>query len=218
MNSVIFGAHGQIGQRLTQRLAQNPHQYIYAVIRDSLQQQRMRQLGADEVIVANLAKPEELDALPQATDTVIFVAGSQGTDLTHIDQNAAMHIGDLVKQQNIAHYIVLSSFGADANSQNTTPLRDYLIAKGRADDYIQQLGIPYTLVRPGFLSNQQGTGCIESRLSELDCRNKTIPRDDVAHILALITENRWLINECFEVIGGNTPIAESLAQLNQRAR
>lgn len=100
---------------------------------------------------------------------------------------------------------MLSSMGAD-NPSVSSELEDYLKAKQNADQYLKNGNINYTIVRPGSLNDKSGTGKVEFN----DKLNKfgEISREDVAQTLVEVLKDNKKKKDTFEIIDGNTPIAE----------
>ncbi|MFW5825712.1 MAG: NAD(P)H-binding protein [Marinobacter sp.] len=68
-----------------------------------------------------------------------------------------------------------------------------------------------TLVRPGPLTNDPGTGRVELK-ARLD-RSGSIPREDVAAVLLATLDADNTIHKSLDVLSGDDGIAESLARL-----
>ena len=62
-------------------------------------------------------------------------------------------------------------------------MRPYQEAKAEADARLQRSGLAWTIVRPGGLANDAGSGRIRAGQ---DIGTGTIPRDDVAATLAAV--------------------------------
>jgi uncharacterized protein YbjT (DUF2867 family) len=88
----------------------------------------------------------------------------------------------------------------------------YLRAKANADAALQASGLSYTIVRPGGLTDDPGTGRVA--LAEHLGRRGSIPRDDVAAVLAAAITGGLLVGRTVELISGDTPLAEALAAKN----
>jgi uncharacterized protein YbjT (DUF2867 family) len=90
-------------------------------------------------------------------------------------------------------------------------MRPYLRAKARADERLEKSGLDYTIIRPGSLTEDEGTGDIEAagRLG----RRGEIPREDVARTFAAALEDENMYHKTFEILSGDTPIRGALAQL-----
>jgi uncharacterized protein YbjT (DUF2867 family) len=53
---------------------------------------------------------------------------------------------------------MLSSMGAGDPEAGSEAMRPYLRAKARADERLRESGLDYTIVRPGSLTDEEGTG------------------------------------------------------------
>lgn len=209
MKVLIAGANGHTGRLLVEYLANHSDHHPYAMVRDEDQVKEMRELGAVDVIVADL---EEFDGeIVNGMDAVIFAAGSgskTGPDKTiSVDQEGAIKLIDAAKASGVEHFVMLSSMGAD---DPQGPIEHYLTAKRNADDYLKNSGLIYTIVRPGPLSHDDPTGKVEiGELIEL-VEDRTIPRADVAHVLCSALELPNLQNKSFELISGDKDIKKAL--------
>ena len=87
----------------------------------------------------------------------------------------------------------------------------YYEAKLEADQALVASGLDYTIVRPGRLTDDPGTGLVEAapRLE----RGGEIPRDDVAATLLACLDDPGTIGKEFDLLTGETPIAKALAAL-----
>jgi uncharacterized protein YbjT (DUF2867 family) len=100
--------------------------------------------------------------------------------------------------------------GANPNATGDDSFTVYLRAKGRADDAVRASGLDATVVRPGGLTNDAGTGRV--RLGEKLPRGQ-VTRDDVAAVLVAVLDSPSTIGRTADLIGGDTPIAEAVAAL-----
>jgi uncharacterized protein YbjT (DUF2867 family) len=108
---------------------------------------------------------------------------------------------------------MVSSMGADAGREGDDTYSAYQRAKGKADAEVAASGLDHTIVRPGRLTDDPGTGRV--RAGEQVGRAE-IPRDDVAAVLAACLVTPSTIGLTFEVVGGDTPIAEAIEALGIR--
>jgi uncharacterized protein YbjT (DUF2867 family) len=72
-------------------------------------------------------------------------------------------------------------------------------------------GLDYTIVRPGSLTEDPGTGRVRVS-TELGDRGR-IPRDDVAAVIARVLDAPNTIGVTFEVFGGDLSVAEAVRSL-----
>jgi uncharacterized protein YbjT (DUF2867 family) len=94
----------------------------------------------------------------------------------------------------------------DPNDQFTI----YLQAKKAAEDDLRSRDLDWTVVRPGGLTNDPGTGKV---LLEDKTGYGRISRDDVALVLAGLCSNPASIGRTLELIAGDTPVDEALNNL-----
>jgi len=212
MHVFIAGANGQIGQYLLQEMAESDHE-ARALIRDPEQGPKLQQLGATETVVGDLEK--DCSEAMRGCDAVIFTAGSgphTGPDKTiDVDQDGAIRLMDTAKSMGIKRFIMVSAMRAEEPDKGPEKLRHYLWAKRKADDHLRNCGLDYTIVRPGRLTNEDGTGKVEvrDRLMEFG----EIPRQDVARVLLAVLDSDNTSHCVFDVVSGDVPITEALAKL-----
>lgn len=205
MKVLIAGAHGNTGKTITEILSKSDQYESYAMIRKEEQTDEMKKLGANNVVVADLKG--DLSEAAKGKDAVIFAAGSQGKDVEGVDRDGAKKLIDASKQAGVKHFVMLSSYSAD-NPQGD--LKEYLKAKGEADDYLMQSGLTYTIVRPGGLGFEEPKGRVEIARHFKERKDTPIPRADVARVLVDCLEVEAVKNKIFELFTGDTPIKKAL--------
>lgn len=212
MHVFIAGANGQIGQHLLQEMADSDHE-ARALVRHPDQGPELQKLGATETVTGNLE--QDCSEAMRGCDTVIFTAGSgphTGPDKTiDVDQDGAIRLVDTAKAMGIKRFILVSSMRAEEPEKGPEKLRHYLWAKHNADEHLKNSGLNYTIVRPGQLTNDDGTGkvTVSSRLEALG----KISRQDVARVLLAVLDSDTTKNCVFDVVSGDTPVSEALASL-----
>jgi uncharacterized protein YbjT (DUF2867 family) len=214
MKVLVAGANGHTGRWIIELLGKSNHHEAYAMIRNRNQAENLKKLGAKEAILADLE--EDVSHAVKGMNAVIFAAGSgskTGPDKTiAVDQEGAKRLIDAAKKEGIAHFIMLSSYGA--GDPNALPnIGHYLVAKGIADQYLVESGLTFTIVRPGYLSFDPPTGKIEIAEHFDNVIGKTIPRGDVAKVLVSCLDIENAKNKTFELLSGNQPIEEALKSL-----
>ena len=150
---------------------------------------------------------EDISHTVKGVDKVIFAAGSKGTNVIGVDQNGAIKLIEASKKEGVKKFVMLSSMGAD-NPSISEELQEYLKAKQVADKHLVDSGLKYTIVRPGALTNKDGTDKIELK-TKLGKFGK-IPRADVAKTLVEVLSDDVKTNETFEIISGDVTIKEAL--------
>ncbi|HET6687492.1 MAG TPA: SDR family oxidoreductase [Jiangellaceae bacterium] len=211
MRVAIAGGHGQIALRLATVLSQRGDEAV-ALIRNPDHADDVRQAGAEPAVV-DLEHASEDDVVQAiaGSDAVVFAAGAgpgSGPERKEtMDYGGAVKLIAAAKQASVGRYVIVSSMGADPDAVGDNTFSVYLRAKGRADDAVRASGLDATVVRPGGLTNDVGTGRVN--LGESVPRGQ-ISRDDVAAVLATVLESPNTIGRTLDLIGGDTPVAEAV--------
>ncbi|WP_323171359.1 SDR family oxidoreductase [Natrialba sp. PRR66] len=205
---LVAGSHGQVGQHVTTELVASDYG-VRAMVRADDQVKEMEATGA-EAVVADLT--DAVDHAVEGCDAVVFAAGSGGDDVYGVDRDGAIRLIDATVEAGIDRFVMLSSMGADDPESGPDPLRNYLIAKAEADTYLRESSLAHTIVRPGELTNEPGTG--EVRVgTDFELGDGDIPREDVATVLVAALDHSSLVDETFELLSGEDPIDDALASL-----
>ncbi|MFJ2648657.1 SDR family oxidoreductase [Streptomyces sp. NPDC087420] len=213
MRIVIAGGHGQIALRLERLLAGRSHD-VAGIIRKPEQAEDLRAAGAEPVILdMESTTVEEVAAVLKGADAVVFAAGGGGDGNRQrketVDKGGAILFADAAERAGVRRYIVVSSIGADARHEGDEVFDVYLRAKGEADEYVQsRTGLDWTIVRPGALKNEGGTGLVN--LADRTGRGP-VQRDDVAAVLAELLETPGTAGLTLQLIGGTTPVKDAVA-------
>lgn len=214
MDVLIVGPNGKTGKFIIPLLLEAGHR-PRAMIRDEGQREDMLALGAEPVL-GDLEKP--LEAVVRGHAAVIFAAGSgskTGPEKTvDVDQNGAISLIDACLAENCRRFVMLSAMATGASERAPQKLHPYLAAKAIADAHLRASGLDATIVRPGYLSDDAGTGRIRTgeNLGQI-VDGGLISRDDTARVLAQCLDRPNTIGACFEMLAGDTAIADALAAL-----
>ena len=106
---------------------------------------------------------------------------------------------------------MVSSIGAQDTGSAGEGMRPYLDAKAEADAALVASGLPFTIVRPGSLTDDAGTGRV-ALTTELGNRGP-IPRDDVAAVLLAVLDDPETIGLTFEAFAGEQPVEAAVRAL-----
>jgi uncharacterized protein YbjT (DUF2867 family) len=90
-------------------------------------------------------------------------------------------------------------------------MEPYYEAKRDADAALRNSGLEHTIVRPGRLTDDPGTGRIEVGMP-LD-HGGEVTRDDVAATLVAVLDQSHTIGLTFDLLNGDVPIADAVAAL-----
>jgi uncharacterized protein YbjT (DUF2867 family) len=208
----IAGAHGKIGQRLTGLLVARGDTVI-GLIRNPDHAADVRSRGADPVVCdLEHATVEEIAAAVAGAEAVVFAAGAgagSGAErkLT-MDRDGAIKLLSAT-DADAPPYVIVSSVGAEKPPPESDDdvFSVYLRAKAQADAAVRASERPWTIVRPGGLTDDPGTGRVRI---DTDPFRGQVTRDDVAEVLAAVLYDGRAVGRILYVNGGNEPIAEAL--------
>lgn len=208
MRVLVAGAHGQVGQHVVRRLAGHDAHEAVGLVRKEAYESDVESLGGTAVR-GDVTDPESLEAALGDCDAVIFAAGSGGDDVWGVDRDGAVNCVDAAEATGTERFVMLSAINADSPEESPEALREYLRAKAEADEYLRESDLTDTVVRPGSLSNEEGTGRIRTG-ADLDRTDVEIPREDTAATLVAAVGAESTHGVTFEVLSGETPIEEAL--------
>ncbi len=214
MRVVIAGGHGKIALRLARRLAQ-AGDHAVGVVRNPAHVQDVEATGAQAAVVdLEHVSPEELALTVAGSDAVVFAAGggpsSGAARKETVDKGAAMLLADAAQHAGVRRYLMVSSMGTDqADPDSDDIFQVYLRAKKAADEDLRSRDLDWTIVHPGRLTDDDGTGRVQvGRLERGD-----VPREDVAAVLVAALHDDRTIGKDFDLLAGDQPIEEALASL-----
>jgi uncharacterized protein YbjT (DUF2867 family) len=101
--------------------------------------------------------------------------------------------------------------GADHPERGSEAMRPYLQAKGEADAAVRESGLDWTIIRPGRLADDPGTGRVE--LAPHLGRRGQVPRDDVASVLLAVLDEPATAGLTLEVLSGDVAVADAVRAL-----
>ena len=216
MRIVVAGGHGQIALRLERLLVAGGHTAL-GIVRNPDHVDGVRATGA-EALVLDLEDGAVDDVVPSlaGADAVVFAAGAgPGSGIPRkdsVDRGASVLLADAAEQAGVARFVQISSMGAGAPPRPGTDetFAAYLEAKTAAEDDLRRRDLDWTVLRPGGLTNAPGTGRVHLAPS---VPRGQVSRDDVAALLASLLTNRRGVRQTLELVAGDTPIDEALAQL-----
>ena len=210
---VIAGGHGQIALRLAALLSARGDQ-VCALIRNPDHEADVRATGA-RPIVADMEALDDLSDLVEGVNAVVFAAGAgpgSGPERKRtVDLGAAVKLLDGARRTGVRRYLMISAMGAADPAAGSGAMRPYLEAKAQADAALAASDLEWTIVRPGGLTNEPGTGRVE--VAPALGRRGTVTRDDVAGVLVGCLDEPRTARATFDLLQGETPIAQALAAL-----
>jgi uncharacterized protein YbjT (DUF2867 family) len=213
MDVLVVGGHGKIALRLLGLLAARGDR-ARGLIRNPAHAAELEAAGAVPVL-GDLENDANLDAYVKGADAVVFAAGagpgSGDARKATVDLGGAVKLADAAKAVGVRRYVMISSIGAERPDAATGSLLPYLRAKAEADRYLIDSGLDYTIIRPGELTDEPGTGLV--RLTTELGNRAPVTRDDVAHVLAEVLRSPATTGTVAELFNGDVPVTEAVRAL-----
>ena len=214
MNILVVGANGQIGKHLVSKIQDTNEHTAIAMVRKEDQISQFESQGAKTALVDLEGSVDDIAAAAKDADAVVFTAGSgghTGADKTMmIDLDGAIKTMEAAKQAGVKRFVIVSAIGVHHRDKWMGSVPYYSAAKHYADVWLRESDLDYTIIRPGGLINDAGTGKIKVAV---DLERGSIPREDVATTILATLEDDDTIGKEFDMIAGETPIKDAIAKL-----
>lgn len=218
MRVVIAGGHGKIALLLEKLLAERGDSVV-GLIRNHAHADDLNRAGADAIVLdLEQASIDQVADHLSGADAVVFAAGAgPGSGIerkTSVDRDAAILLADAAEAAGVRRYLMVSAMGADRRAPDEggdAVFAAYLRAKAAADeDVIGRRALDATIVRPGLLTDESGTGRVRVAAS---AGRGSIPRADVAAMLVALLGAPATAGVTFELISGDTSVEEAVSAL-----
>jgi uncharacterized protein YbjT (DUF2867 family) len=212
MDVVVAGGHGKVALRLLRLLADRGDR-ARGLIRNPDHAADLEAAGAEPVL-CDLEQEDDVARHVEGADAVVFAAGagpgSGAARKQTMDLGGAVKLIEAARADGIARYVIVSSMGAGNPERASGPMRPYLEAKAEADERLAASGLDYTIVRPGGLTDEPGSGRIRVGI---EIAFGQVSRDDVAATLVAVLDADNTIGKTFDLLEGDTPIEEAVRTL-----
>jgi uncharacterized protein YbjT (DUF2867 family) len=214
MRVVIAGGHGKIALLLERFLAERGDQAV-GLVRNPAHVADVQRAGAEAVVCdLEAASVEDVVVLLSGADAVVFAAGagpgSGAPRKDSVDRGACVLMAGAAERAGVRRFVQVSTMGA---GRPPRPGSDevwaaYITAKTAAEADLRARDLDWTILRPGGLTDAPATGRI--RLAPPPVPRGTIPRADVAAVIAALLDNRGTRHQTLELVGGDTPVAAAV--------
>ena len=213
----LIGATGGVGERVIAKLTADGHS-VTGLHHSPGGADTLRDAGAHPV-QGDIAADSVDDFADRIAghDAVIFCAGAGGGDqVDAIDGAGPGKVARAAAKAGVRRLVLVSVFmdawrGADSPGEG---FERYMAAKRHADVDVAATDLDWLLVRPGTLTDDDGTGTITAGVA---VAYDEIPRDDVAGFLAAAVFTPGLNRVAVEITGGDTPLERAISALERRS-
>jgi len=214
MRVVIAGGHGKIALLLEHLLAERGDQAA-GLIRNPAHVTDVRKAGGEAVICdLEAASADDVAMLLAGADAVVFAAGagpgSGAARKDSVDRAGSVLMAEAAERAGVRRFVQVSSMGAGQPPRPGTGKvwAAYITAKTAAEADLRARDLDWTILRPGGLTDAPATGRI--RLAPPPVPAGTVPRADVAAVIAALLDNPGTRHQTLELVGGNSPVATAV--------
>lgn len=220
MKALVVGATGATGTRIVQELVQRGIP-TRAMVRDP-DAARSVLPDAVEVVLGDVLEPQTIrNAIADCTVLVCATGAAPSFDVTgpyKVDYEGTKNLVDVSKACGIEHFVIVSSLCV---SKFFHPLNLFWLVlhwKKQAEDYIQASGLPYTIVRPGGLRNDDDSSDPVVMEGADQLFEGSIPRRRVAQVCVEALLQPASRNKIVEIVARpdapNTPLPDLFATVS----
>lgn len=156
------------------------------------------------------ASEQQIAAAINGADAVVFAAGAGGGSAARtltVDRDGAIKLLEAATIAGVARYLIISAGGAEDPPDGADDFGVYLRAKADADAAVQSSDREWTILRPGPLTDDPGTGRV--RVDPLP-GERAVPRDDVAAVLSRLLNDERAVHRVLYVNGGDQSLEQAL--------
>ena len=209
---VVIGGHGKVALHLERILSERGDE-VTALIRNPDHAADIEAAGARPQVadVENMTTDQIADVL-RGHDAVVWSAGAGGgnPERTYaVDRDAAIRSMDAATAAGVRRYVMVSYIGSrpDHGVPEDNSFFAYADAKAAADEYLRANDLEWTVLGPGTLTVDAGTGLIE--VAD-DPAEPSVSREDVAAVVAATLVDPGTVHRTIPFNNGTTPIADAL--------
>ena len=236
ISALIFGGSGKVARHVTKLLVAEGAT-VHSIIRKPEQKASIEALGGKpivESIEASSVDDMAATITSAGANVVLWCAGAGGGSQERtlaVDRDGAIKTMDATVKAGVKRYIIVSAIDVrdregkgvpewyDAEDRSRSDrvwgaIGPYMKAKLEADVSLvtenARRGLDYTILRPGGLSDDVGTGKIVAGKIHM---HNTISREDVAAVVVACVYQPSTAGLAIDFVNGDTPVADAIAEV-----
>ncbi|MCS5719352.1 SDR family oxidoreductase [Herbiconiux sp. CPCC 205763] len=211
----VLGATGRTGRHLVTALLERGDEVV-ALGRGGRGLAASARAGARTVSLdLTRASVAELATSFTGCDGVLFAAGTTNAGAANaVDRDGSVRSVAAAQRSGVRRFVQISSIGAGDRIPpviDTPEFAPYYAAKRAADANLRASDLHWTILEPGWLTDDPPTGRI--RLGDRDLPMGAVPRADVAATMIAVLDDDRSVGRQWQLVAGPTPIAQAIAEL-----
>ena len=209
---LVAGATGRTGQEVVRELLAKGYR-VRAFVRN-IDAARVT-LGAEiDYAVGDVRQRETIDAALEGVTAMISAIGASrddpGNGPEFVDYGGVKNLAEAAADAELSQFVLVSSAGVGREDKALNQMfGNILLWKYKGEEAVRDSGVPYTIVRPGGLSNEPGGEKSLVFLQGDDYQGR-VSRADVARVLVAALGLAEARNKTFELFGGEGPTSMDL--------
>jgi uncharacterized protein YbjT (DUF2867 family) len=208
---LVAGAHGRLGRLVVDLLLGRGH-VVRALVRTEAHANALADIGA-ETLLADLTRDVEWTA--EGCDAAVFAAGARHrSELPAVDAGGAAKVAEAADRFELSRFVLCSAVGAGRPDRRQGLLREFLSAKHHAERQVEQLDMPWTILRFGGLSASQANGRITTTMPHAGPLR--LSRADAALTIVEALPREHLHQQVVHVVDGDRQVADALDAVEPR--
>ncbi|MEO8444162.1 MAG: SDR family oxidoreductase [Gammaproteobacteria bacterium] len=208
---LVAGATGRTGRLLLEQLRRDPRFAIRPMARDVAAARKT--VGADYAWVGgDVTRPETLSpALAGVSLVLVAIGGTERSGPNSpefVDFGGVRNLTDAARRAGVRQVVLESSIGVGSGGGFLGIMLNLLSGdalkwKAKGEAYLRASGVPYTIVRPGGLTDDPAgqTGLV---LQQGDKGSGRIARGDVAAVMVAALDNPAALHKTLEVFSDSS--------------
>ncbi|MDX7999609.1 SDR family oxidoreductase [Xenorhabdus sp. Reich] len=195
---LIFGAGKGVGRHLV-TIALKQNRPVTTLIRNQQQAAELSAIGVNVIHGDACDKKSIEKAITQAGENPVVFSTIGGGNSDHYGNIA---IVDAVEQAQISRLLLVTSIGCGESWKTLSPRAKSLFGqsvrhKSLAESYLQTSTLDFTIIRPGGLTDQSGTGHCQRYQKEI---HGMVSRKDVAEQLVQMAEDTQTYYQIYTLV------------------
>lgn len=210
----VVGGHGQIARLLHPMLLGAGHQPV-ALVRSPEHAAELDAGGVEtRMLDIENSRVADFAAVFEGCEAVVFTAGG-GPDgnverKRTVDLEGSLKSIEAASSLGIGRFVQVSAIDVDEPvADDASPAwKAYVEAKRDADAALRGTDLAWTILRPGRLTDDVGTGLVSLGP---DVARGEIPRADVAEVIAAVLDHPASAGHQWNLVGGDARVPDAIA-------
>ena len=210
---LVAGATGRTGTEVVTELLADGYR-VRAFVRD-VDKARDKLGDGIEYAQGDVREIVTIEVALAGVDALISAIGAGRGDPSNgpefVDYGGVRNLADAATAAGLRQVVLVSSMGVTQEDHILNKMFNNVLSwKFKGEDALRASGVPYTIVRPGGLTNAPG-GEFEVVFQQGDRDASAIPRADVARVCVAALGSGDALRKTFEVNSGEAPPSADLA-------